>query len=164
MSENNKNLSVLTDEEKFNYLIDILNSFESEGSDDLTKEKIKTLKTGLTFFYQMYKYDEEALEKHRYMHALGVIRSHNNCIKYGSGKSNVDFANEIGMDLKEYNDLIAQAKKEILEYRLKVCREFIKGENYTTINDVAKELDISDMSVINSLIYRVKDEEKNKEE
>ena len=69
-----------------------------------------------------------------------------------------------GMDLKEYNDLIAQAKKEILEYRLKVCREFIKGENYTTINDVAKELDISDMSVINSLIYRVKDEEKNKEE
>ncbi len=164
MSENNKNLSVLTDEEKFNYLIDILNSFESEDADDLTKEKFKTLRVGLMFFYQMYKYDEEALEKNRYRYALGVIRSHNNSIKYGRGKSNIDFANEIGMDLKEYNDLIAQAKKEILEYRLKVCREFVKGENYTTIGDVAKELDISDMSVINSLIYRVKDEEKNKEE
>lgn len=164
MSENNKDLSVLTDEERFNHLIDILNSFDSEGADDLTREKIKTLKAGLTFFYQMYKYDEEALEKNRYMHALGVIRSHNNSIKYGRGKSNVDFANEIGMNLKEYNDLIAQAKKEILEYRLKVCREFVKGENYTTIIDVAKELNISDMSIINSLIYRVKDEEKNKEE
>ena len=95
MSETNKDLSVLTDEEKFNYLIDILNSFDSDGADDLTREKIKTLKAGLTFFYQMYKYDEEALEKNRYMHALGVIRTHNNSIKYGLGKSNIYFANDI---------------------------------------------------------------------